>query len=145
MGSNPVLGQELRRVLRHGRSFLVLAVYVATLAGVIAVVYPHEGIALYHGRNPSEVGRTIFEAFTRAQFILVLLLVPVLAAPALTVEKEKRTLESLLVSGLTPYQIVLGKFYGSLLYVSLLLTASVPLTAAVCSDARSSSCARFTS
>lgn len=127
MWRNPVLVKELRLALRHGRSFLVLAVYVAALSAVIAFVYPREEIALVE--TSAHIGRRIFEAFTRAQFVLVLLLVPALTAPMLTVEKEKQTLESLLVSGLTPYQIVLGKFYYSLFHVSLLIVASVPLTA----------------
>jgi ABC-type transport system involved in multi-copper enzyme maturation permease subunit len=142
MFSNPVFVKELRVALRHGRSFIVLAVYVVALAAVIAVVYPRYRVVFtYPSSVPAIsfssqteitaalVGRGIFNAFTRAQFILVLLLVPTLTAPALTSEKEKRTLETLLVSGLTPYEIVLGKFYYSLFHVSLLIIASVPLTA----------------
>ena len=142
MFSNPVFVKELRVALRHGRSFVVLAVYVTALAAVIAAVYPrHRIVFAYpssvpaisfssHTENTAAlVGRGIFNTFTRAQFILVLLLVPALTAPALTSEKEKQTLETLLVSGLTPYEIVLGKFYYSLFHVSLLIIASVPLTA----------------
>ncbi len=126
MFSNPLLLKELRLALRHGRPFWLMGAYVGVLALVVAYAYPNE-IRLEPGRNP-ELGRDIFLIFSFAQALLVAMLTPTIASTALTLEREKQTLESLIVSGLSVSEIVVGKFFYSLFHVFLLMISSLPLT-----------------
>jgi ABC-type transport system involved in multi-copper enzyme maturation permease subunit len=126
MFSNSLLMKELRCALRHGRPFWLMGAYVGVLALVVAYVYPDE-IRLPPGENPT-LGRDIFEIFTYAQALLVAMLTPAIASTALTIEREKQTLESLLISGLSTSEIVVGKFFYSLFHIFLLMISSLPLT-----------------
>ncbi|MCS6863327.1 MAG: hypothetical protein NZT92_23720, partial [Abditibacteriales bacterium] len=126
MFSNPLLVKELRLALRHGRPFWLMGAYVGVLALVVAYAYPNE-IRIEPGRSP-EVGRDIFLIFSTAQALLVALLTPAIASIALTLEREKQTLGTLLISGLSASEIVTGKFFYSLFHIFLLMIASLPLT-----------------
>jgi len=125
MLSNPVLFKELRLIMRTGRPFWAMVGYVAVLSVVACIAFPHGPVSPAH----SQAGRTLFWTLTVFQFILVCLLTPAMAGTTLAVEKEQRTMEMLLLSALTPREIVWGKFLASLLNVSLLVVCSVPLTA----------------
>ncbi|MDW8368246.1 MAG: ABC transporter permease, partial [Abditibacteriales bacterium] len=125
MLSNPVLLKELRLIMRTGRPFWAMLGYVAVLGVAACIAFPHGPVTPTH----SQAGRTLFWTLTVFQFILVCLLTPAMAGTTLAVEKEQRTMEMLLLSALTPREIVWGKFLASLLTVSLLVVCSVPLSA----------------
>jgi ABC-type transport system involved in multi-copper enzyme maturation permease subunit len=125
MLSNPVLFKELRLIMRTGRPFWAMVGYVSVLGVVACIAFPHGPVSPTH----SQAGRALFWTLTVFQFILVCLLTPAMAGTTLAVEKEQRTMEMLLLSALTPREIVWGKFLASLLNVSLLVVCSVPLTA----------------
>jgi ABC-type transport system involved in multi-copper enzyme maturation permease subunit len=72
-------------------------------------------------------GTAAFQLLAYSQLILVLFFAALIAANAVAQEKDRRTLILLLVSDLRDHEIVLGKLFGSLLQMSLLVTSSVPL------------------
>lgn len=124
---NPVLDRELRASLRHVRTFGLLAIYVSILAAVVVSAFPSDqNIAMEGGT--SQVGRELFYKFFLAQSLLVLLLFPALATGAVAQERERRTLEPLLMTPLRPMQIVWGKASGVLALAVLLLAGTLPLT-----------------
>ena len=61
----------------------------------------------------------------------VVFLAPSATAGSISMEREKQTLELLVVTPITSVAIVLGKLLSALVYVWLLIAASVPLTAVV--------------
>jgi hypothetical protein len=61
----------------------------------------------------------------------VAFLAPSATAGAISLEREKRTLELLVVTPISSIAIVLGKLLSALIYVWLLIAASIPLTAVV--------------
>ncbi len=129
-GTNPILSRELRVALRNERAFALLAVYVAVLGAIVASAFPADSS---FSVNPTRAGGSapgydLFITFCQTQAILVLVLVPALSAGALAQERERRTLESLLLAPLTPLQIVWGKAVGVLAFAGLLLLSTVPLT-----------------
>ncbi|MBV9468197.1 MAG: ABC transporter permease subunit [Abitibacteriaceae bacterium] len=136
-GTNPVLTRELRVSLRTARTFLLLAVYVAILGAIVVSQFPSD-TALYVGRSGAAVadmgqtaaqrGKSLYWSFCEAQALLVLVLFPALATGMLAQERERRTLEPLLLTPLTPLQIVWGKAGGVLSLAVLLLLSTLPLT-----------------
>ena len=129
-GSNPILSRELRVALRNERAFALLAVYVAILGAIVASAFPSDSS---FSVNPTRAGGSapgydLFMTFCGTQAMLVLVLLPALSAGALAQERERQTLEALLLAPLTPLQIVWGKAAGVLAFAGLLLLSTVPLT-----------------
>ncbi len=126
-GSNPVLVRELRAGLRSVRAFALLAIYVALLGAIVTVNFPANYQIELQGDGGAK-GLELFWFLIAGQIGLILLLIPALSTGALAQERERQTLEPLLLSPLTPLQIVWGKAGGVLSIVGLLLLASLPLT-----------------
>ena len=139
-GANPVLWRELRVALRNERAFALMAVYVAILGAIVAANFPSQTdvtvsfaggatrLAQGGGQSSGQVGEQLFWTFFNSQVLFVLVLLPALSSGALAQERERQTLEPLLLAPLTPLQIVWGKAVGVLAFAALLLLATVPLT-----------------
>ena len=63
--------------------------------------------------------------------LLVVFLAPMSTVGAISLEREKQTLEMLAATPITSLAIVFGKLVSALVYVWLLIAASIPLTAVV--------------
>jgi ABC-type transport system involved in multi-copper enzyme maturation permease subunit len=72
---------------------------------------------------------TLFRILAPLQLTLAMLAAALTAVVAVSVEKDRRTLELLLVSRLSDAQLVVGKFLGSAVRVLLMLLAAVPVFA----------------
>ncbi len=126
---NPcVVVHELRMRMRGWRPFIVLLAYtgIACTAAVLAWI----PLALEQhrfGPRAVEIGRHTFAAVAYTQLTLILLIVPAYAAGAVTMEREKRTLEMLRASLVTPSDIVTGKLLVVLAFGLVLLITSLPV------------------
>ena len=133
IGGNALLQREMRVALRSPRAWLLLAIYVSLLGAVVLTQFPDEqALALAMSdagaATAGERGRDIMNTFVYAQMFLVWLLVPALACGALAQERERQTLQTLLMTPLTPLQIVWGKAAGVLAIATVLLLGTLPLT-----------------
>ena len=103
----------------------------ATLLGIIAtcwlVVTGSQAVTTIG--DTARFGATLLRILAPLQLVLAVLAAALTAVLAVGVEKDRRTLELLLVSRLGDAQLVLGKLAGSLLRVGLLLVAAAPLFA----------------
>ena len=77
------------------------------------------------------IGQGIFAALLMLETLLVVFLAPMSTAGAISLEREKQTLEMLAATPITSAAIVFGKLVSALVYVWLLIAASIPLTAVV--------------
>ena len=128
MADNPIIAREMRGRMRGNRALWVQFGYLGVLTVVILVTYL--GYDLSHDAwRTGEVGRRLFSALCVAQGALVALIAPALAAGAITLEREQRTLDSLLVSPLSTGALLRGKLVAATLFMLLLLVAGVPLIA----------------
>jgi ABC-type transport system involved in multi-copper enzyme maturation permease subunit len=139
----PVLGYELRRLARRGSTvFLARSVYLGLLLVLLVALYAAEakdGVprvapaadlpALQ--KKLAAIGARFLEVLLLAQTAAVLLLTPAFAAGAIAEERQRRTLDFLLVSGLSSREIVLGKLLARLAPPALLLLAGLPVLALV--------------
>jgi ABC-type transport system involved in multi-copper enzyme maturation permease subunit len=103
----------------------------ATLLGIIATCW-----LVVTGSQPlttigdtARFGATLLRILAPLQLVLAVLAAALTSVLAVGIEKDRRTLELLLVSRLGDPQLVLGKLGGSLLRVGLLLVAAAPLFA----------------
>ena len=74
----------------------------------------------------------LFGVVAATQFVLTMWLVPVLVAGAIALERERRTLDSLLTTRLSSAEIVLGKLLGGLLQYAACLLTTLPIMILLC-------------
>ena len=126
-----VCEREVLVVPRTRGLFVARAVYAGTLVGIIAtcwlVVTGTQAVATVG--DAARFGGTLLRILSPLQLALAMLAAALAAVVAVGVEKDRRTLELLLVSRLGEAQLVVGKLSGSLVRVALLLVAAVPVFA----------------
>ncbi len=137
-GIGAVGTKELRGRMRGWRAFLALTFYLALLAGFTVMVYLERrqsaADAGFSGSSPfvgAQVGQSIFTALMVLQVILVVFLAPAFTSGAISLEREKQTLDLLAATPVPTLAIVIGKLVSALAFVGILILASVPLVAVV--------------
>ncbi len=133
IGENALLQRELRVALRSPRVWLLIAIYVSLLGAVVLTQFPDEQALSLATDSSSAItagerGHDLMKNFVFAQLFLVWLLVPALACGALAQERERQTLQTLLLTPLSPLQVVWGKAAGVLAIATVLLLGTLPLT-----------------
>lgn len=126
---NPVLARELKERMRRKRSALVLTVYLLLLTGALWILYlgAGSGIGGPGALRLAALGRAAFHTLLFTMLILVCFIVPALAAGGIAGERERRTLAPMQVTLLRPWSILLGKLASSLVFVTFLIVATLPL------------------
>jgi ABC-type Na+ efflux pump permease subunit len=74
-------------------------------------------------------GLLSFRVLAYVQLTLLLFFSALAAASTISLEKDRRTFLLLLITDLHNYEIVLGKLFGSLLQIALMLVGSIPVFA----------------
>ncbi len=127
----PIFLHELTAIARRGRCFLLRECYASGMFFVVLWIY-------WNGASSFETGVVepdvlaeftlhFFLIFLGVQFVVAVLLTPLLVATAITDEKERRTLEFLLATDLRNREIVLGKLAARLGNLLLLLFVGLPI------------------
>jgi ABC-2 type transport system permease protein len=138
-GVAAVATKELRGRMRGPRSFVALTFYLTLLAGFTVMIYllQEQSAAsqmAFGGGNPyvaGQVGQAVFTTLLLLQVLLVVFLAPAATTGAISLEREKQTLDLLTATPVSTLGIVLGKLASSLAFVVVLILASIPLTAVV--------------
>ncbi len=133
---NPVLVKEMRTRMRGARAYWLIFGHVMLLSVILLISYlTWLQIRAYAGGYPmaggAPLGRRLFQAMFTAQAVMITLITPALTAGMLTLEREQRTFELLVLTVLRPREIINGKLLSAFGFVLLLLTASLPL-AGIC-------------
>src|SRR5262249_43708413 len=101
----PLLVKELSELAARRRTYIFRFVY-ATLLFAWGLI-----VLFGHGASRTDsmpgLGKTLFDQLFLIQQIAILLLVPSMTASALTHEKERETLPLLLLTTISPFEIIL--------------------------------------
>ena len=126
-----VFEREIAFAPRARGLYVARAVYAAALLAIVAtcwlVVTGTQSVAT--AGDTARFGATLMRILAPLQLTLAMLAAALTGAVAVSTEKDRRTLELLLVSRLTDRELVLGKLAASLVRVLLLLLAAVPMFA----------------
>lgn len=124
---NPVFLREVRVRMRGWRTPGIIVLYVGLLGLLAILIFA----AAMQGSRPTgfapEVGAVIYAALAMFQLVLLILAVPGLAAGAIAGERERQTLDLLLVTRLSAAQVVVGKLLAATGFALLLMFASLPV------------------
>ena len=127
MFSNPVLVKEIKLRFRPPKSFVGILFYLIAMCifvfGFILLTTQFTGTGYF---RPEE-SFFMFTMLTYIQLGLILFITPGLTAGAISSEREKQTLNILLTTAQTSFQIILGKLTSSIAFLLLLLVAGLPI------------------
>lgn len=124
---NPVLLKELKLRFRFFKSITGLVFYLSALlvfvGGFLLIVMEYS----YQRALRPEESFILFMMLAMLQMALVLFITPGLTAGAISSEREKQTLNMLLMTTQSSAQIVIGKLTSSISYLGLLMIAGLPI------------------
>ncbi len=121
---NPILVKELRSTFRTNLfiRFLYLSV------GVIGVIVLGGGAMVAAGPlPPAKVGQVVFQIFFSMALLVIALVAPAYASTSITGEREQKTYESLILSGMPAWRIIRGKFIAAYASMFLVIVALGPV------------------
>ncbi|MFL5338906.1 MAG: ABC transporter permease [Gemmataceae bacterium] len=133
----PVFVWDTERLARRRTTFVLRVVIVTALFAALYSAWPtvrevaaspagqHVGLEVAH-----RFSRDFSEAFLFAQAAVLLFLTPLYLGGVITDEKEKRTLDFLLVTQLRDRDIILGKFGSRMLALLMAELSALPVLAA---------------
>ncbi|HEV3144453.1 MAG TPA: ABC transporter permease subunit [Gemmataceae bacterium] len=123
----PVFFLETVRLARKGRTVGLRSLYAFILLLVILALHPTD--PNLPREQLEQFANRVSHALLSAQCLVVLLLAPIYFGAAISEEKEKHSLDFLLLSPLPNHQIILGKLAGRWLHLFGVLLAGLPILA----------------
>ncbi|MFZ5827699.1 MAG: ABC transporter permease [Bacillota bacterium] len=129
LGLSGLLSKELRSRSRGWRSVWLLTGYLGALALGAAGF-----LTLAHQAGQpvrANVGLQFFTVLATGFVVLLALITPALTSGSVSGERERKTLDLLLITQASPFGVIIGKWLGSVFYILFLLIASLPAFALV--------------
>ena len=131
---NPVVIKELRSLMRGGRAFMVLTIFLLILSlvtfGLFRIVTSASQFDA-NGLVSAVIGQSLFAGLAFIELLLILFITPALTAGTISSEQENLTYDMLLATPLKPATILWGKLLSSMSYVMLLIFAGIPLASLI--------------
>lgn len=124
---NPVLRREAITTMRNWKTYATLAIFLSiTALGAFFFVYLNMFQNYSMSFDPENMV-ILYIVLASLQMGLVMLAAPAVAAGSISGERERQTLDLLLVTKMSPFSIVMGKLMASLMYILLLVVATLPI------------------
>lgn len=124
---NPVMVKEIKLRFRNAKSFTGLFFYLLIMGifvfGFVNLTSSLSGSGFF---RPEE-SFMLFSMLSYIQLGLILFITPGLTAGTVSTEREKQTLNILLTTAQSSFQIIFGKLTSSVAFLLLLLIAGLPL------------------
>lgn len=130
MKRNPIYRRETMVSARSFRLALILTVFNGILALVALLnLYSTLGQVKLTAEIQYSSFMNLYMFVAVLEFVMVVFLMPALTAGSISGERERRTLELMLTTKMTPADIILGKLAASLSTLALLIVSSFPVLA----------------
>lgn len=132
MRINPVFKNELRLNTRTMKTSWSIFVYDLILVLVSIFTFSTMVEQARYGGSVNYRSMLVFYVIMAyAEFLLLVLIVPGLAAGGISGERERQTLDILLLTKMSPWQIIIGKLEASLSTMMILIISSFPVLSLV--------------
>ena len=122
---NPLWIRELRQSARLARTPAILAVVAVLMTLLIASL----GGVVSTDASPATTGMVVFQTFFSIAYFVVTLVGPAVAANSIASEREGRTWEAVLLTGLPPTTIARGKFLAAFTAIAMYIVMLAPVGA----------------
>ena len=128
---NPVLRREAKTTLRNWKIFYAVAGYVLIVTIVAAIAIWQFMYNSYNASFDPASMINVYIGLTVLQLVLVLLMTPAFTAGSISGERERQTLDLLLVTKMSPLSIVTGEFLSGLSLIALTIISTMPIFALI--------------
>ncbi len=126
-GASAIWIREIRSRMRGKRAFVFLTFYLTVFAGLLWIGLRSATEAPLSALQAVSVGRDIYAAVVLIETLVVLILAPAYTAASISQEREKGTFDLLAVTPISSLAIVVGKLVSALLFLAVVVGASIPL------------------
>ena len=123
---NPILAFSATRRMRSFRTMLIVIAYVAALL-LLALAFLGTFIPNPVYLSTMRLGPLCYLALLSAQFGLIILIAPAMTSASVAGERERQTLDLLLVTNTGSFRIVIGKVMESFAVLALLIVCGMPV------------------
>jgi ABC-type Na+ efflux pump permease subunit len=125
----PIFTRELTTVPRRASHYSARTASLGLL-GILGITAWQATVGFTRDATLGETARfglLLFQIIVFVQLVLLIFFAALSAASAVSQEKDRRTFVLLLITDMYDYEIVLGKLFGSLLPITMLLAITVPV------------------
>ena len=123
---NPILAFSATRRMRSFRTVLIVIAYVAALLALaLAFLGPFLPNMVY--LSTMSRGPMCYLALLVAQFGLIILIAPAMTSASVAGERERQTMDLLLVTNTGSFRILIGKVLESFAVLALLIVCGLPV------------------
>ncbi|WP_437777698.1 ABC transporter permease [Sorangium sp. So ce1097] len=122
---NPIWIRELKQAARLARTPVILL----TLAVLMTLLIASIGGMASRDIAPAKTGVILFQVFFSVAYFVVALVGPAVAANSIASEREGRTWEAVLLTGIPPGEIARGKFLAAYTAISMYVVMLAPVGA----------------
>ncbi|MEJ7731776.1 MAG: ABC transporter permease [Polyangiaceae bacterium] len=122
---NPIWIRELKQSARLGRTPIILMVLCVMITLIIASI----GGVLSTSQSPAMIGVILFQVFFSVAYFVVVLIGPAVAANSIASEREGRTWEAILLTGMRPGEVARGKFMAAYTTIGMYIVMLAPVGA----------------
>ena len=125
---NPVFRKDMRVLFRNVKVYIGLFLYLFVLLGITDLILKMINMDSYNGFNPEYI-MTAYLIMLGFQMLTLTFIIPAVTSSSISGERERQTLDFLLVTRMSGWDIVTGKLMSSLLLVAIIIVASMPIYA----------------
>ena len=123
---NPIMAFSATRRMRSFKTMLIVIAYVAALL-LLALAFLGSFIPDAVYLNTMTRGPMCYLALLIAQFTLIILIAPAMTSASIAGERERQTLDLLLVTNTGSFRIAIGKVMESFAVLALLIVCGLPV------------------
>lgn len=132
MFRNPVYEKEIRSAYRSVRILAIIVLFnvILALVGISRLSYIINDIH-FNGSAEYSAMLQLYILIATIEFLLLVLIIPGQTATAISGERERRTLDTMLSTNITPTTLIFGKLMANLTTIFLFITSSLPVLSLV--------------
>ncbi len=123
---NAIWMREMRQSARLGRTPWILFGLSLTISLLMCSI---GGLAATENTSPASLGGALFQTFFSIAVFVVMVVGPTVAANSIASEREGRTWEAVLLTGLSPKDIARGKFVAAYTSIAMHIVVLAPVGA----------------
>jgi ABC-type transport system involved in multi-copper enzyme maturation permease subunit len=127
---NPVFRKDMLILFRNSKIYIGLAIYLLILLGITRAILGTIAFNSFNGFNPEYV-MISYLVLLGFQMLAVTFIVPAFTASSISGERERQTLDFMLITRMSGFDIVVGKLMSSLLLVAIMIVAAMPIYAII--------------
>ncbi|MBR1736575.1 MAG: hypothetical protein IJ736_06110 [Firmicutes bacterium] len=121
---NPIIKKEITVLFRSKKIFAIIGIYGFIMTSFIAlIVLSMVGVA---GSNMRELAQVYYFVFA-FQLMMIYIIVPTVTAGRISGERERQTLDMLLMTKMSDRSIIKGMLYGSLIITAIIISVTLPI------------------